>query len=80
MKLLYINIAFEGHHLDYLKALAGMDNIEAHVILEKYIPDLECDQHIIIDAKFGSNQLIEHLKWCLKVKKIVEKSHQMLSI
>ena len=52
MKLLYINIAFEGHHLDYLKALAGMDNIEAHVILEKYIPHLECDQHIIIDAKF----------------------------
>ena len=27
MKLLYINIAFEGHHLDYLKALAGMDNM-----------------------------------------------------
>lgn len=71
MKLLYINIAFEGHHLDYLKALASMDNIESHVILEKYIPDLECEQHIITDTKFGSNNLIEHLKWCLKVKKVV---------
>lgn len=72
MRVLFINIALDGHHLDYLKALTKIPGIEAHVIIEKEILDIECKQHVLSGVKFGSNQIVEHLKWARDVKRIAE--------
>lgn len=72
MKVLFINIAFEGHHLDYLRSLCTINEIDSHVILQKRIPNLNCKQYVIPDLQFGTNKILEHLKWCLRVKKIAK--------
>lgn len=70
LRVLFINMGLEGHHIDYITTLTQIKNIEPHVILEKDAPQIPGVHHVISDVRFGTKNICEHLRWMKKIKKI----------
>ena len=71
MKVLFINMTLDGHHLDYIKALCDIKEIEPVVIVNAASTAIPARQIVLSECVFGSMVLREHLKWIGKVKKII---------
>ena len=72
MKVLFINMSLDGHHLDYIKALCKIDGIDPVVVLEKENDTINVKQIIVKDCIFGSMKLRDHIKWIKHIRKIAQ--------
>ena len=75
MKILFINMSLNGHHLDYKRSLSEINNIESVVISPKASESITARQIILDDCIWGSMRIFDHLKWINKVKKITNKEN-----
>lgn len=72
MKVLFVNMTLDGHHLDYIKTLCSINGIKPVVVLNRASPDISAKQIVLSDCVFGSMALSNHLKWIGKIKKIIK--------
>lgn len=72
MKVMFVNMSLDGHHLDYINALCRIDGIDPVVVLDKKTDKISARQIAIEDCVFGSMKLNEHLKWIRRVEKVVK--------
>lgn len=70
MKILFINMSLDGHHLDYIRALCKIDGIDPVVILEKENETIDAKQIVIKDCTFGSTKFRNHMKWIKHILRI----------
>lgn len=70
MKILFINMSLDGHHLDYITALCQIDGIDPVIVLDKKTDKIPARQIAIEDCVFGSMKLNDHLKWIERVAAI----------
>lgn len=70
MKVMFVNMSLDGHHLDYINALCRIGGIDPVVVLDKKTDKISAKQIAIEDCVFGSTKLKDHLKWIERVKKV----------
>lgn len=71
MRIAYIDIGLDGHHLSYMKELVR-DNNDCILIIPNKIDSLSCKQYII-DSNMLHKHPISYKNWINSVKSIVEK-------
>lgn len=70
MKVMFVNMTLNGHHLDYIKALSQIDGIDPVIVLNKRTDMIPARQIAIEDCVFGSMKLKDHLNWIERVAEI----------
>ncbi len=72
MKIAYVDISTDGHHLTYLSALTESKAYESILILPEKI-DLDCKQYVCSTKEGKKRNLRTFLKWISEVYQIVKK-------
>lgn len=72
MKVLFINMSLDGHHLDYINALCKIDGIDPIVVLEKETNLIDARQIVAKNCVFGSTKLRNHMNWIKHVQAIAD--------
>lgn len=71
MKIAYVDIVLDGHHMGYLKTLAK-EQPDSILILPDRVDELGNKQYILDSDKLYKHPL-KYIKWILSVKKIAER-------
>lgn len=72
MKIIYVDMSVDGHHITYLSTLVKQENIEPVLILPEKI-DIDCKQYIYKTKESGKRTLKTFKKWLKEVSSFVEK-------
>lgn len=72
MKIAYIDISTDGHHMTYLSALTASKDYESVLILPEKV-DIPCKQYVYTTNESKKRSLKTFLKWVNEVYGIVEK-------
>ncbi|RGE57667.1 glycosyltransferase [Eisenbergiella massiliensis] len=73
MKVIYVDIETDGHHLTYLRALTNINNKENILVLPQKLPDFDNKQYVFSKMDFYNKKLGAYLRWIKEIKKIIKK-------
>lgn len=70
MKIMYVDHSIEGHHLEYLKNLAGQKSYESFAVLPQQVENLEIRQIAYTQLDLKKKKLGDYLKYMKALKRI----------
>ena len=73
MKVIYVDIETDGHHLTYLRALTNINNKENILVLPQKLPDFDNKQYVFSKMDFYNKKLGAYLRWIKEIKKTIKK-------
>jgi len=72
MKIVYVDIAVDGHHTSYLSELVKGNEAESVLILPERIESLQCKQYVFSPVDMHNKKLGAFYRWIMEVSAFVE--------
>ena len=73
MKIMYVDIAIDGHHLSYLNELLNGNNAESIIVLPEKVKGLSCKQYTYFPVDMRNKKIGKFNCWINEIKAIAER-------